>query len=53
MVKFIFSNLGRGMLYTIGKILGFGVIGAIIYYLVTHFTIDQQTIHSIIMGVLV
>lgn len=53
MVKFIFSNLGRGMLYTIGKIIGFGVIGFIIYYLVTHFEIDQQTIHSIVRGLLV
>lgn len=53
MVKNIFSNLSRGVFYTIGKIIAYIIIGFIIGYLLSKIDINAIDLRTIVRGVYV
>lgn len=52
MVKNIFSNLSRGIFYTIGRIIAYILIFLLLGYILGHLDLSTIDLSSLIMGVL-
>lgn len=53
MLKDIFSNFSRGFFVTIGRVVAIGVIGFLIYYIMTKLPTTELPVNSIVRGWLV
>ena len=50
MLKSVFGGLGRGFLYTIGRILAYFFIGFVIYTLISRFPTDTSDLIPLMRG---